>query len=162
MNKYDEELETDTLQDTFDWFSKARPNPGVKDFLNQTGVHFEEVGEMIAELTAEDQETELLLIQAKNALWNLSQHLKNAAKEDLQVIVLEDEKVEAYLDALCDQIVTATGCAYVSSLSLVPALREVNRSNYSKFDEHGNPIYDDTHKVIKGPFYSKANLLPFI
>lgn len=153
---------SDTLQDTFDWFGKARPNPTVKDFLNQTGVHFEEVGEMCDALHAEDQETEILLIQAKNALWNLSQHLKKAAKHDIQVLVVEDDKAEAYLDSLCDQIVTATGCGYVSSFSLVPAMQEVNRSNWSKFDDEGNPIYDDTHKVIKGPNYSKANLIPYL
>ena len=69
----------------------------------------------------------------------------------------------AFLDSIADQLVTATGCATVHGMDPVGALNEVNRSNFSKFDEQGEPIYHpETHKLMKGPNYSEPNLAPFI
>ena len=38
------------------------------------------------------------------------------------------------------------------------ALDRVHRSNMSKLDEDGNPIYRDDGKVLKGPNYKPPNL----
>lgn len=144
------------LGDTYNWFVAARPEPTRKDFHSQLGCHFEEVKEMIDELVAVDQETKEFILAAQLAIHNLANHLK--ANDD--VVHVDDS--EAYLDAICDQIVTVTGCAYISEFNLDGAMNEVNRSNYSKFDEAGNPIFNENKKVMKGPNYSKADLSPFI
>ena len=34
----------------------------------------------------------------------------------------------------------------------------VNRSNYSKFDKNGYPIFNEQGKVMKGPDYSPPDL----
>jgi len=39
---------------------------------------------------------------------------------------------------------------------------EVQRSNMSKLDDYGNPIYNDSGKVMKGPKYFKPDLSKFI
>ena len=46
-------------------------------------------------------------------------------------------------------------------MNIVDAMDEVNDSNFSKFDNTGNPIFDENMKVAKGPNYRKANLKPF-
>ncbi len=35
---------------------------------------------------------------------------------------------------------------------------EIQRSNMSKLDENGNPIYREDGKVMKGPNYFKPNI----
>jgi len=61
------------------------------------------------------------------------------------------------LDALCDQIVTATGVGHMMNMKLPLALEEVNASNYSKF-VNGEPIFNENKKIMKGPSYFKPSL----
>ena len=144
------------LQDTFNWFSKARPSSTSKDVHSQLGCHFEEVGEMIDELEGKDEHTKILLMAARLAVRDLANHLKQNDK------IISIHRPVDYLDAICDQIVTATGCAELQGYDLIGALNEVNRANYSKFDDNGKPIFDENKKVTKGPRYLKANLNYFI
>ena len=74
--------------------------------------------------------------------------------------VREEDRAEL-LDALCDQIVTATGIGTFFGMNVPGALSEVNRSNYSKF-VNGNPIFNENQKVMKGPDYTPPELSPFI
>lgn len=140
------------------WFQKARPEPTTQDFHVQLGCHFEEVVEMIDTLAPLTNEADALIKTARTALHNLGEHLKTSG---LAVHVLDSDRVN-YLDALCDQIVTAIGCAHNSRLDIIAAYDEVNRSNFSKFDADGNPFFDANGKIQKGPRYRKAHLTPFI
>lgn len=146
------------LNTTLLWFWKAVPKPQPKNITTQMGVHFEEVREMLVELTPRDMLTHTLLIEANIALKKLADHLK--ANVDC-VTVLQANRIK-YIDALCDQIVTATGCAHMSNMDIISAMTEVNRSNFSKFDANGNPIFDENMKVKKSPDYTEANLAPFV
>jgi hypothetical protein len=38
------------------------------------------------------------------------------------------------------------------------AVTAVNRSNYSKFDKNGYPIFNENGKIAKGPDYTPPNL----
>lgn len=148
--------EKNTLAKTFNWFQRAVPTPTVKNFTTQLGVHLEEVAEGLDACHGTTQEAESLLRQAVNALENLGNHLKNNAGS-----VAVTDPVE-FLDSLCDQLVTATGTGYMLGNRVVEALDEVNRSNFSKFDEEGNPIFNENGKIIKGPSYSKPELESFV
>ncbi len=151
-----------SLQRTLDWFKKVIPDPGLpafyKGFQTQLGVHFEEVAEMINEISSNDQDTERLLNLAQSSLESLAEHLKKST----DAIHIESEDLHDYFDSICDQLVTATGCAAYIGGDLVGALNAVNRSNFSKFDENENPIFDENRKVKKGPNYKKADLHPFL
>lgn len=142
------------------WFDTARGKEGTrKNFHAQVGVHFEEVSEMTQEMSTLEPELELLIAKAKQATQNLGEYLKKHSEQDVLHIETEDEL--RFLDALCDQIVTAAGVAQVCGWDIVGALNEVNRSNYSKFVD-GKAIFDENGKIIKGPDYSKADLRPFL
>lgn len=147
-----------TLARTVAWFQKAVPNPTSKNFHTQLGVHFEEVNEMVIALSTDDFETQILIDGAKMALHALATHLKASDN----VVHIENEDEEEYLDALCDQTVTAAGCAHMCGYRFVDAMDEVNDSNFSKFDAFEDPIFDPNMKVIKGPDYRKADLKPFV
>lgn len=145
------------LSNTKAWFEKAVPNPATKNFTTQLGVHIEEFYEMLIELTPQDTVTREALADAIITVLHLATHVKTHGG-----LHVESDKHIAFLDSLCDQLVTATGVGHMSNFDIVGALSEVNRSNYSKFDADGNPIFNENMKVIKGPDYSPPDLTPFI
>ena len=65
------------------------------------------------------------------------------------------------LDALADGIVTAAGLAYMQGMDIDGALAEVNRSNFSKF-ENGHPVFLNGGKIGKGRHYTPPELEPFL
>lgn len=143
------------IDNIFNWFKKAVPEPNNKNIHTQLGVHFEEVAEMLLALSGDDDQTEVLLHNAYLANYLLANHLKNSVGA-LNLDMTIESKVEL-LDALCDQIVTATGVGYMLGMNLPMALEEVNASNYSKF-VNGEPIFNENKKIMKGPSYFKPSL----
>lgn len=148
----------DRLACTLLWFERAIRKPEPKNFHTQLGCHFEEVAEMIQEISTTDELTRCLLNDARTSLEDLANHLKKKAG----VVHIEDEDAAEFLDAICDQIVTATGVAHMSEMDILGAMTEVNRSNFSKFDERGQPIFNENQKVMKGPNYTQPSLAPFV
>jgi len=148
----------DTLAKALSWFEKAVPEPADQNFHTQLGCHLEEVNEMLMVLQTKDYPTQIYLDCAKSALHSLSMHLKTHTG----VVSIADADREEYLDALCDQIVTVTGCAHMSDLDIMGGMTEVNRSNFSKFNESGDPIFDPNMKIMKSADYEKPDLSSFV
>ncbi len=86
------------------------------------------------------------------------EHVANQIKKDGGITVIDPMEL---LDALADQIVTATGVGTFLGMNVPGALAEVNRSNYSKFED-GEPIFNENKKVMKGKDYTPPDLTPFI
>jgi hypothetical protein len=147
-----------TLLDTKTWFDKARPHKTISNFTVQLGVHFEEVAESLEVLDGNTVDTNVLIGNAHAAMHALAEHLK-ANSQNSPVSVTSPL---LFLDALCDQIVTGTGVAHTLDYDIVGAMTEVNRSNFSKFDEAGLPIYNEQGKVMKGPNYTVAELSAYL
>ena len=135
-----------------EWFKAAKPNPSTADVCVQIGCHYEEVAEMSAALCDDDVACEL----ADTALLYKMNQLYYAAIEELSA----DVRVEL-LDALCDQIVTAVGVAYMMGMDIEGALAEVNRSNWSKF-KGGVPVFNSQGKIAKGAEYTPPELSDYI
>lgn len=113
---------------------------------------------MIQEIEGVNPQADILLSAAQNALHDLATYLKT---NDGVIVIRETHRLN-FLDSIADQLVTATGCAHVLHMDPVGALDEVNDSNFSKFDENEQPIFDENRKVAKGPRYRKADLTPFV
>ncbi|WP_290870380.1 hypothetical protein [Aquabacterium sp.] len=155
-----------TIASIRDWFETAKPNETltVKDVQVQTGVHFEEVHEMLQEISGLTPETDLLLAKAKLAMHALADHFKTSPDV---IFVIDEANHVPYLDALCDQVVTAVGTAHFMQYGISGALDTVAKSNWSKFivnPETGKRecIKDANGKIAKGPDYFKADLTPYI
>ena len=149
----------DTLKRTKEWFELAVPEPELKNFNNQLGCHMEEVAEMLECLEGETSHINYILSNAYYALSTLSQHLKDNSAFKLVKVSKGDE--ELFLDALCDQTVTATGVAHMLGHDFIGAMNEVNRSNFSKFVD-GKPVFNANAKIIKCKDYSEPDLKPFL
>lgn len=65
-------------------------------------------------------------------------------------------------DALCDIIYIAYGTGVSYGLPMDLLFDEVHRSNMSKLDENGKPIFREDGKVTKGPNYSPPQLRSII
>jgi predicted HAD superfamily Cof-like phosphohydrolase len=67
-------------------------------------------------------------------------------------------------DALGDQLFVLCGTMLRHGLQdrMYQVFMEIYRSNMSKLDEQGNPIYREDGKVLKGPGYFRPNLRPFL
>lgn len=121
------------------------------------GCHLEEVVEMLVELVPRNAENHEKLTKAIGTLTVLSDLMKSDGKA-FEVI---PECRLAVLDSLADQIVTATGVGTFLGMNVPGALAEVNRSNYSKFED-GEPVFNENKKVMKGKDYTPPDLTPYI
>jgi predicted HAD superfamily Cof-like phosphohydrolase len=135
------------------WFKRAIPEPNKRNLEVQLACHFEEIGELLETLKGTDMFSENLINDAERAMLKLSTALKTG------MAGLEIADRREFLDAVCDQIVTATGSAYMAGMAVEDAVAEVNTSNWSKFDSDGNPIFDANGKISKNyATYRKPNL----
>ena len=135
-----------------EWFKAAKPNPSTADVCVQLGCHYEEVSEMSAVLH-DGVEDELV----DTAIMYKIKHIAYlGAVEELSA----DARVKL-LDALCDQVVTAVGVAYMMGMDIEGALAEVNRSNWSKF-EGGVPVFNEHGKIAKSVEYTPPELSDYI
>lgn len=148
---------SDIITQTKKWFEIAVPNPTSKNINTQIGCHLEEVIEMLVELIPSNQVNREKLTKAIGALTVLSDLMKS----DGEAFKVIPECRLAVLDSIADQIVTATGVGTFLGMNVPGALAEVNRSNYSKFED-GEPIFNENKKVMKGKDYTPPDLAPYI
>lgn len=146
-------LNTDPLTDTVNWFKEAKPEPTKKDALVQQGCHFEEVVEHLASIGIENEDLYDLSVDLKSNTRLQTDHTITNFMNTINTLEL--------LDALADQIVTAVGVAYMMGFDIIGALKEVNASNWSKF-ENGKAVTDENGKIIKGGGYFKPELGKFV
>lgn len=146
---------SDIITQTQKWFEIAVPNPTSKNISTQIGCHLEEVEEMLQTIYPNGSYDAELLQRAQDAITNLANHMKR--KDDAYHIGVSTD----LLDSLADQIVTATGVGTFLGMNVPGALAEVNRSNYSKFED-GEPIFNENKKVMKGKDYTPPDLTHYI
>ena len=65
-------------------------------------------------------------------------------------------------DALTDILYVTYGAGHAFGIDLDKCFDEVQKSNMSKLDDAGKPIYNDLGKVMKGPKYFKPDLSKFV
>lgn len=135
------------------WFELAKPNPTIKDACVQIGCGYEESAER-AEALRDDN----LSIEVER----VASAYKGCDKNYVQALFdLNDDQKVKLLDSMCDEIVTRIGEAYMLGFDIVGALNEVNRSNYSKFED-GKPVFNEQGKIAKGKDYFAPDLTKFI
>ena len=71
---------------------------------------------------------------------------------------IKNKDIVEVADALTDILYVTYGAGHSFGVNLDECFDEVQRSNMSKLGEDGNPIYNDSGKVMKGPNYFAPNL----
>ena len=88
----------------------------------------------------------------------------NLIKEELEElrIAMDTKNLVEVADALTDILYVTYGAGHAFGINLDRCFEEVQQSNMSKLDDNGNPIYNDSGKVMKGPKYFKPDLSKFL
>ena len=115
----------------------------------------------------------------KKFMETFGQEVKNKAEfpnekiQDLRISLIEEElselkeaienkDIKEVADALTDILYVTYGAGHAFGIDLDQCFDEVQRSNMSKLDENGKPIFNENGKVLKGPNYFKPNLEKFV
>ena len=85
-------------------------------------------------------------------------------KEELQELTeaMNNKDLLEVADALTDILYVTYGAGHAFGIDLDKCFDEVQNSNMSKLDENGEPIYNDSGKVMKGPNYFIPDLSKFV
>ena len=88
----------------------------------------------------------------------------NLIKEELDELkeAMDNNDLLEVADALTDILYVAYGAGHAFGIDLDKCFDEVQNSNMSKLGEDGEPIYNESGKVMKGPNYFKPNLSKFV
>ena len=81
--------------------------------------------------------------------------------EELQEAMKNNDLLEV-ADALTDILYVTYGAGHAFGIDLDKCFDEVQNSNMSKLGENGEPIYNESGKVMKGPNYFKPDLTKFV
>lgn len=129
------------------WHRRGRPDPTERELDIQLGCHVEEFVEMLACVKFEGGWNNL-----RYELTLLADRLKSGQEK----AVIHDRK--EMLDSLADQVVTAIGVGHCAGMKTSDAVDAVSRSNWSKFNDEGFPVFNEHGKIAKGPNYKRPVL----
>ena len=85
-------------------------------------------------------------------------------KEELDELqeAMDNNDLLEVADALTDILYVTYGAGHAFGIDLDKCFDEVQNSNMSKLGEKGEPIYNESGKVMKGPNYFKPDLSKFV
>ena len=85
-------------------------------------------------------------------------------KEELDELkeAMKNNDLLEVADALTDILYVTYGAGHAFGVDLDKCFDEVQNSNMSKLGENGEPIYNESGKVMKGPNYFKPDLSKFV
>ena len=85
-------------------------------------------------------------------------------KEELDELqeAMKNKDLLEVADALTDILYVTYGAGHAFGIDLDKCFDEVQNSNMSKLGENGEPIYNESGKVMKGPNYFKPDLSKFV
>ena len=107
------------------------------------------------------QEVKLKPSFSSDKINKLRCNLINEELEELKDAINKKDLKET-IDALTDILYVTYGAGHAFGVNLDNCFDEVQRSNMSKLDDKGKPIYNNDGKVMKGPNYFKPNLSKFL
>ena len=120
--------------------------------------NFEKVGQFMKTFGQEIKSKSSLSSEKIN---NLRIALIQEELEELKQAINQKNLLEV-ADALTDLLYVTYGAGHAFGIDLDKCFEEVQKSNMSKLDENGKPIYSENGKVLKGPNYFKPNLSNFL
>lgn len=139
-----------TTQQVKQWFETAFPNPTEKQVATQAGCVLEEVAELMLALSIDSSVVAKMATELKQS----TSLTKSSAGDTIHLFKGWRTEVA---DASADIVVTLIGLCYMLGIDFEACLAEVNRSNYTKF-ENGKPVYGEYGKLAKGKDYTPPNL----
>ena len=82
--------------------------------------------------------------------------------EDFNLTCPSTTDIKDLFKELGDLQYVLSGLCATYDIPMDEILEEVHQSNMSKLDDNGKPIMRDDGKVLKGPNYQEANMMPIV
>jgi len=120
--------------------------------------NFEKVGLF---MTTFGQEIKIKASLSTEKINELRISLINEELEEFKEAIKNNDLKEV-ADALTDILYVTYGAGHAFGINLDKCFDEVQQSNMSKLSEDGEPIYNESGKVMKGPKYFKPDLNKFL
>ncbi len=120
--------------------------------------NFEKVGKFMKTFGQEVKSNSSL---SSDKINNLRISLIEEELDELKNAINQKNLLEV-ADALTDLLYVTYGAGHAFGINLDKCFDEVQKSNMSKLDSNGKPIYSEKGKVLKGPNYFKPNLSDFL
>lgn len=148
------------MSDASYWMSKALE---LESKLQTTRTNFEKVMEFH---NAFGQDTppymSLDISQSSEAIDKLLQLRATLIGEESKEVLAEldngNPDLARIAKELADLLYVTYGCADMLGIPLDDVFDEVHRSNMSKLDENGNPVFREDGKILKSPLYKEADV----
>ena len=88
----------------------------------------------------------------------------NLIEEELKELkeAIKNQDLKETIDAITDILYVTYGAGHAFGVNLDECFEEVQKSNMSKLDKNGKPIYNEDGKVMTGPNYFKPNFTKFL
>jgi predicted HAD superfamily Cof-like phosphohydrolase len=133
--------------------SRGRSNL-VRDAIHKVQEVHEAFGGPVAERPTADLPADLIALRGRLLTEELEEYKAAAAAGDIVAVA----------DALTDLAYVLFGTYLSHGLqdAAEALFDEVHRSNMSKLDEHGRPIYRGDGKVLKSPRFAQPDLKPIL
>ena len=141
------------LKTTLSWHQQAIKNPTIETACVAIGCAYEETAELASTMGDASTSHELNVVAESYKKSEIG-YVREIEKLDFF------EKIQM-LDDIVDEIVTRVGIAHNMGFDIIGALNEVNRSNFSKFED-GKPVFDENGKITKGKNYTPPQLSEFV
>ncbi len=120
--------------------------------------NFEKVGEFMKTF---GQEVKIKAKFPSEKIINLRYDLIEEELKEFQE-ALKNQDMKEVADALTDILYVTYGAGHSFGINLDKCFDEVQKSNMSKLNTDGKPIYNDKGKVMKGPNFFKPDLRKFL
>jgi hypothetical protein len=155
-------MKAPALDQIIHWFDKTSPHSNEDHTHKKLAKHLEKISGMLISLkgVGRDYNTREQLSLSADVLNHIQRQIK-AGHNGIELILKDIDTIEL-LQSLCDQIITSIGVAHALNLDITGALSEVAECNISRFDEEGNPIFNEQMNLVNGPGFIPANLTPYI
>ena len=155
-------MKAPALDQIITWFDKTSPHSNEDHTHKQLAKHLEKISGMLVSLkgVGRDYNTREQLSLSADVMSHVQRQIK-AGHNGIE-LVLKDIDTAELLQSLCNQIISSIGVAHALNLDIVGALSELAECNISRFDEEGNPIFNEQMNLVNGPDFTAPDLTPYI
>jgi hypothetical protein len=155
-------IELNTLEEITLWFEKTNPVPTNDCFHKSLSKHLEKTSQLLLSFrdVGRDFNTREQIGLSADVMSHIQRQVR-AGRNGIELVV-EDIDTDDLLHNLCGQVVTSIGIAHSLKLDIIRALLEICASYTTKYDEEGNPFFNDQSNPVNGPNYRSPDLTPYI
>ena len=144
------------------WFQKTIPSPSPTDIHTQAADHLENSVAflLVCQEIGSNKSSREELGFAVNVLDFTQRRVRSLT--DGTELVIDDLDRESLIRALCSQVRSCIGLAYMLEMDLEGALQEVSASDNTRLGVTGEPIFNGLNQIVNGDRFRRPVYTQFV